>query len=139
MKRALLTGTASLVVFAAIALARVPSPAGAEVYIISPEDGAVVSGPVRVVFGLRGMGIAPAGVERSGTGHHHLLIDRELPAFDKPIPADEHTIHLGGGQTETELELAPGEHNLQLLLADHTHTPHDPPVYSKKINITVVE
>ncbi len=139
MKRALYTGSALFIVFTVIALARVPSPAGAEVYIISPQDGAVVSSPARVIFGLRGMGIAPAGVERAGTGHHHLLIDRDLPAFDQPVPADEYTIHFGGGQTETELELDPGEHSLQLLLADFSHTPHDPPVYSKKINITVVE
>ncbi len=138
MKRVLATGSALFIVFAVIALARVPSPAGAEVYIISPQDGATVSSPVRVVFGLRGMGIAPAGVERAGTGHHHLLIDRELPAFDEPIPADEHTIHFGGGQTETELELAPGEHSLQLLLADHSHTPHDLPVYSQRITVTVI-
>lgn len=139
MLRLIYTFLAGVLVIGAVVSAGTPSTDGAAVYIISPADGTDVSSPVRVVFGLRGMGIAPAGVERSGTGHHHLLIDRELPAFDKPIPADEHTIHFGGGQTETELELAPGEHNLQLLLADHTHTPHDPPVYSKKINITVVE
>lgn len=111
-----------------------------KLYIISPEDGASLDSPVRVVFGLRGMGIAPAGVEKENTGHHHLLIDTDPPegeALTESLPADEHHVHFGGGQTETEIELAPGEHTLQLLLADHNHVPHDPPILSEQITITV--
>ncbi len=107
------------------------------VYIIEPTDGAVVSNPVKVVFGLKGMGVAPAGVERDKTGHHHLIIDAELPDLKAPIPADENYRHFGGGQTETTFELSPGQHTLQLLLGDFVHIPHDPPVMSKKITITV--
>ena len=112
-----------------------------EVYIISPEDGAEVESPVRVLFGLRGMGIAPAGVEKEGTGHHHLLIDVDAPegeALEENLPADENHVHFGGGQTEAEIDLEPGPHTLQLLLADHNHVPHDPVVMSEKITITVV-
>ena len=120
------------------ALAGTPSPEGAEVYIISPADGAVVSSPVTVKFGLKGMGVAPSGVDHANTGHHHLLIDvSELPDLDKPIPSDAQHIHFGGGQTETTIDLAPGKHTLQLLLGDKAHIPHNPPVISKKITITV--
>lgn len=120
------------------ALARTPAPEGAEVYIVSPKDGDRVTSPVRVVFGLKGMGVAPAGVEKTNTGHHHLLIDLEAPpALDKPLPADEQHKHFGGGQTEVTIELAPGQHTLQLLLADHNHIPHDPPVMSEVITIVV--
>ena len=108
-----------------------------ELYFVTPADGAVVESPVRIVFGLRGMGVAPAGVEREGTGHHHLIIDAPLPMAGKPIPADENHRHFGGGQTETLLELPPGEHTLQLVLGDHHHIPHEPPVFSKRITITV--
>lgn len=118
-------------------LPRSPAPEAAEVYFITPQDGATVASPVRVVFGLRGMGIAPAGVERPGTGHHHLVIDAPAPALDSPIPANEHYRHFGGGQTETEIELDPGEHTLQLILADHLHVPHDPAICSERITITV--
>lgn len=117
---------------------RTPSPAGAEVYIIAPKDGAKIKGPVTVVFGLKGMGIAPAGIKFDNTGHHHLLVDADPPAdLSKPLPADEHNVHFGKGQTETTLTLAPGKHTLQLLLADSLHTPHDPAVISKKITIVV--
>ena len=117
---------------------RTPSPAGAEAYIISPKDGAKVKGPVTVVFGLKGMGIAPAGIKFDNTGHHHLLVDADVPAdLSKPLPADEHNLHFGKGQTETSLTLTPGRHTLQLLLADSLHTPHDPAVISKKITIQV--
>jgi hypothetical protein len=117
---------------------RTPSPAGAEVYIISPKDGAKVKSPVTVVFGLRGMGIAPAGIKFDNTGHHHLLVDAEAPTdLSKPLPADEHNVHFGKGQTEGTVTLTPGKHTLQLLLADSLHTPHDPAVMSKKITITV--
>jgi hypothetical protein len=112
-----------------------PAPAA---YIISPADGAVVTSPFVVQFGLKGMGIAPAGIEFANTGHHHLLIDvAELPPKGKPIPADENHRHFGKGQTETELSLPPGKHTLQLLVGDHLHIPQDPPVASQKITITV--
>lgn len=114
-----------------------PAPDGAEVYFITPSDGDTVSSPVTVSFGLEGMGVAPAGVEQKNTGHHHLLVDVEAPALDKPIPADDNHIHFGGGQTQTTLELEPGEHTLQLLVGDHTHTPHEPPIMSETITITV--
>lgn len=110
-----------------------------ELYFITPTDGETVSGPVRVVFGLRGMGIAPAGVQAPNTGHHHLVIDAPTPPTGKPIPADANHLHFGGGQTETVIELEPGTHTLQLVLGDHLHIPHDPPVVSKKITITVTE
>ena len=123
---------------AATVLAREPSPANAEVYIVSPKDGAKVKSPVTVVFGLKGMGIAPAGIKFDNTGHHHLLIDSELPAdLSQPLAANEKSVHFGKGQTETSLTLPPGKHTLQLVLADLTHTPHDPAVISKKITITV--
>lgn len=116
---------------------RTASPAGARLYIVSPSDGATVSSPVTVRFGLSGMGVAPAGVKRENTGHHHLLVDTALPAMDAPIPADPRHVHFGGGQTEKELSLAPGEHTLQLLLGDENHVPHDPPLVSEVITITV--
>jgi len=120
------------------ALARESSPAGAEVYIVSPKDGAKVKSPVTVVFGLKGMGIAPAGIKFDNTGHHHLLVDTDVPAdLSQPLPANENHVHFGKGQTETSLTLPPGKHTLQLLLADYTHTPHDPAVISKKITIVV--
>ncbi len=106
-------------------------------YIISPKDGDTVSNPFTVVFGLRGMGVAPAGVENEHTGHHHLLIDTDLPPEDQPIPSDDNHRHFGKGQTETTLELAPGEHTLQLLIGNHSHMQHAEPVVSKKITITV--
>jgi hypothetical protein len=122
-----------------IALAeRTPSPPGAEVYIVSPKDGAKIKGPVTVVFGLKGMGIAPAGIKFDNTGHHHLLIDTDPPTdLSLPMPANEKNVHFGKGQTETTLTLPPGKHTLQLVLADSLHTPHEPAVISKKITITV--
>ena len=123
---------------AGAALAREPSPAGAEVYIVSPKDGAKVKSPVTVVFGLKGMGIAPAGIKFDNTGHHHLLVDADVPAdLSQPLAANEHSLHFGKGQTETSLTLPPGKHTLQLVLADSLHVPHDPAVISKKITITV--
>ena len=109
----------------------------AELYFISPQDGATVKSPVTVRFGLRGMGVAPAGVAMENTGHHHLLIDAELPPPDLPVPADANHVHFGKGQTEAAVTLAPGRHRLQLLLGDHLHIPHDPPVASKPITIIV--
>lgn len=117
-----------------------PWPAGAEAYIISPADGATVKSPVTVVFGLKGMGVAPAGVSKPKTGHHHLLIDTDLPTGEEladPLPADDHHVHFGGGQTQTTVELAPGKHTLQLIMGDAGHVPHNPPLASKKITITV--
>jgi len=127
--------------FAALAAhAQVPrtaSPEGAQLYFISPQDGETLSGKVTVRFGLIGMGVAPAGVANPGTGHHHLIVDAPLPAADLPIPKDDKHLHFGNGQTETTLELAPGVHTLQLVLADANHVPHAPPVISKQIRITV--
>ncbi len=121
-----------------LAQLRSEAPAGSSVYFVSPANGAVVSSPVTVRFGLSGMGVAPAGVEFPGTGHHHLLIDmEELPAMDKPLPATDSLKHFGKGQTETQIELAPGVHTLQLLMGNHLHIPHQAPVLSEKITITV--
>ncbi len=121
------------------AIPRQAAPTGAKVYIVSPADGAQVTSPVTVRFGLSGMGVAPAGVNREKTGHHHLIIDAPTPSPAVPIPADDNHKHFGGGQTETVVELAPGEHTLQLVLGDHLHVPHDPPIVSERITITVVQ
>ena len=133
----LLPATLALGVAAADGLPRTPAPKDAELYIISPKDGDTVKNPVTVRFGLRGMGVAPAGVAMENTGHHHLLIDTPLPPLDQPIPADAKHVHFGKGQTEASITLAPGKHTLQLLLADQLHIPHDPPVKSKPVTITV--
>lgn len=116
---------------------RTPSPEGAVVYFISPQDGDVVSGPVTVRFGLSGMGVAPATVEKEKTGHHHLVVDAPTPDMRVPIPANDNYRHFGGGQTEMVLELPKGKHTLQLVLGDFRHVPHDPPVVSERIEITV--
>ena len=120
-------------------LLRQPAPSGAEVYFITPENGATVSNPIAVQFGLRNMGVAPAGVAHPDTGHHHLLVDTELAQLDFPVPADDQHLHFGGGQTQTSITLAPGTHTLQLVLGDYLHIPHDPPVTSARITITVTE
>jgi hypothetical protein len=117
---------------------RSPAPENAEVYIIWPSNGTVVSGgKFWLRMGLRNMGVAPKGVERKNTGHHHVLIDTDPPPMDKEIPSDRNHLHFGAGETEARIELPPGKHTLQLLLGDHNHVPHDPPVMSKKITITV--
>ncbi len=118
---------------------RTPAPEDAAAYIVAPADGATVSSPVTVIFGLAGMGVAPAGVEAEATGHHHLLIDADVNAidYDNALPADEQIRHFGGGQTQVSVELAPGEHTLRLLLGDHNHIPHEPPVLSEPVTITV--
>lgn len=113
------------------------APAGAAAYIIEPQDGAVVTSPVTVVFGLKGMGVAPAGVEHADTGHFHLLVDTGLPPQGSPIPKDARHLHFGGGQTQTTLSLTPGRHTLQLLMGDASHLSFEPPVASKIITITV--
>lgn len=128
----------TLIFAAIVALTPALADEGPQVYIISPADGAEVSSPFVVQFGLRGMGIAPAGIEFAGTGHHHLLIDvDQLPPEGKPIPADEKHLHFGKGQTETELTLPAGKHSLQLLLGNHLHVPQAPVLASAKITITV--
>ncbi|HUA88055.1 MAG TPA: DUF4399 domain-containing protein [Steroidobacteraceae bacterium] len=134
--------TAAFLILAPLALAqeRTPSPADARVYILAPRAGAHVHAPVLVQFGLKGMGVAPAGVKFDNTGHHHLLIDTDPPAdLGAPLPATEHIVHFGKGQTETTLNLAPGKHTLQLLFADQNHIPHSPPLLSQKITITVLK
>ncbi|HYQ38887.1 MAG TPA: DUF4399 domain-containing protein [Pseudomonas sp.] len=117
---------------------RTPAPEGAKVYFIAPQDGATVDKTFTVKFGLKGMGVAPAGSEAPATGHHHLLVDvAELPALDKPLPASDNVRHFGKGQTETEVTLPPGKHTLQLLVGDKNHVPFDPPVISEKITVNV--
>jgi hypothetical protein len=133
--------TAAITVFA-LSVFGLVSMADAEgsasnLYFISPADGDVVASPVRVRFGLVGKGVAPAGVEIAGTGHHHLVIDAPLPAMDETIQMDEQYRHFGKGQTEALITLAPGDHTLQLVLGDYSHVPHDPPLVSKQISITV--
>ena len=134
---------ALLAVFAvasiAPAAAQTPSPEGAKVYFINLKDGAEVDSPFLVQFGLSGMGVAPAGVEKPNTGHHHLLIDTTMTPeqLKEPIPADDNHKHFGGGQTEAMVTLPKGQHTLQLLLGDWTHIPHVPPVMSEPITITV--
>jgi hypothetical protein len=116
------------------------SPPGAEEYIIWPSDGAVIhGGKLWVRMGLRNMGVCPKGVVFPNTGHHHLLIDTDLPPLDQEIPSDRNHLHFGAGETDARIELPPGKHTLQLLLGDHAHVPHSPPVYSKKITITVLK
>ncbi len=122
---------------AADASGRHNSPPGAKVYIVLPADGSYVPRTVTVRFGLVGMGVAPAGVEKANSGHHHLLIDTPLPPLDQPIPNDENHLHFGAGQTEATVTLTPGKHTLQLLLADSKHVPHVPPVFSKPITVIV--
>ena len=118
---------------------RTPSPHGAKVFFVGLKDGATVTNPVTVKFGIKGMTLAPAGTKMDNSGHHHLLIDTDAPAdLSKPLPAvPDKIVHFGKAQTETTLTLPPGKHTLQLLLADQNHIPHDPPVISKKITITV--
>jgi hypothetical protein len=130
----------AVIAFPAIALTeegRTPAPEGARVFIIEPQDGATVSSPVTVKFGIEGMEIAPAGTDKPNSGHHHLLIDTEVTDFSSAIPKDDVHIHYGKGQTEATVELKPGKHTLQLLLGDKNHIPHDPPVKSEVITITV--
>lgn len=123
-----------------IANAEIPKssrPDEAQVYFIAPQDGETVSSPLVIRFGLAGMGVAPAGIAKQDTGHHHLIIDAELPPSNLPVPASDHYRHFGKGQTEVTLELSAGPHTLQLLLGDHLHIPHDPPLASERISITV--
>lgn len=133
---------AALVVFAlpfaaAAETQLTPSAKGAKVFIIEPKDGAAVTSPVAVKFGIEGMDIAPAGTDTPNTGHHHLIIDSKVTDVTQPIPADANHVHFGKGQTETTIKLKPGAHTLQLVLGDKNHVPHNPPVVSDVITITV--
>ena len=115
-------------------------PSGAKVFFIEPKNGAVISGPVKVVMGVQGIEIAPAGTEKPNTGHHHILIDTNVPAGENaltPLPADDNIKHFGKGQTETKLTLSPGKHTLQLVVGDGNHVPYDPALASEKITVTV--
>ena len=116
---------------------RTPGRKDVHLYIGWPNNGETVKSPFKVWFGMRNFGVAPAGVTKEGTGHHHLLVDSDLKTFDEPIPNDKKHLHFGKGQTETVLELPPGKHTLQLVLGDADHVPFDPPIMSKKITITV--
>lgn len=117
-----------------------PMPENAKVYIIWPADGQVIQGgKLWVRMGLSGAGVAPAGIVKANTGHHHLIVDADLPPLDQEIPNDKNHLHFGLGQTEARLDLPPGRHTLQMLFADDAHIPHNPPLYSKKITIIVVQ
>lgn len=118
---------------------RAPSPSQASEYFIDLKDGAHIPLKLHLRFGLLNMGVSPAGVPFPATGHHHILIDAPLPPFDQPIPSDDNHIHLGAGETETDLVLTPGPHTLQLLMGDSNHVPHDPPVFSEVIHIVAAE
>ena len=132
--------SAAIIGFSGAVRAESPWPANARVYFIAPANGETVKGKVTVKFGLSGMGVAPAGVEKANTGHHHLLIDTDAPTGEKlnqPLPVEAQVRHFGGGQTETVLELPPGRHTLQLIVGDANHIPHAPPLESDKIVIEV--
>ena len=137
---ALAAALAGTLIAGSAATAQQPAmPADAKVYILWPSDGQVIKGSFWIRMGLSGAGIAPAGVDKANTGHHHLIVDADLPPLDQPIPNDHNHLHFGLGQTEARIDLPPGKHTLQLLLADANHVPHQPPLYSKRITITVVQ
>ena len=121
----------------ATGFARKPAPPDARVTFIGLKNGATVGSELTLRFGLFNMGVAPAGIDKPGTGHHHVLIDMPLPPMDEPIPNDFNHLHFGAGQTEVVIRLTPGKHTLQLLLGDDNHVPHDPPVKSERIEINV--
>ena len=130
---------AAVTATAALAGGPTPAPADAKGYFINLTDGATVSSPVNIKFGLSGMGIAPAGIEKENTGHHHLIINEKIEGeeLESGIPSDESHVHFGKGQTEATLDLPAGTHTLQLVLGDHGHVPHADPVMSERITITV--
>lgn len=128
---------AALILATGLAAAQTVSPPGARVYFINLKNGQHVKSPVLVQFGLAGMGVAPAGSTNPNTGHHHLIIDADTPRAGMPIPMDEKHRHFGGGQTEMSVPLTPGNHSLQLVLADGGHVPHAPAVVSERIAVTV--
>jgi hypothetical protein len=132
-----LLAAATVVLVSGLAAAQTASPPGARVYFINLKNGQHEKSPVLVQFGLAGMGVAPAGSTNPNTGHHHLIIDADTPPAGMPIPMDEKHRHFGGGQTEMSVQLAPGNHSLQLVLADGGHVPHNPAVVSEKIAVTV--
>ncbi len=135
----LLTAAAATLLLSASAQAQTAAPAGASVYFINLKDNETVTSPFKIQFGLAGMGVAPAGVEKDKTGHHHLLIDTKLSDEEAkaPLPMDKQHVHFGGGQTEAMLTLPPGQHTLQLVLGDWTHIPFSPPIISPVITVTV--
>ena len=141
MKKPFLACAIALTLLTGLAVAQVTktkAPDNASVYFVSPKDGETVSSPFTVRFGLKGMGVAPAGVTQPNTGHHHLLIDMATPPdFNAALPVTDNIKHFGGGQTETELTLPAGKHTLQLVLGDALHIPHEKPIVSQKITITV--
>lgn len=141
MNKSLISCSIAFVLFAGAVIAQLPrakAAEGAAVYFLTPKDGESVSSPFTVRFGLKGMGIAPAGVQHPNTGHHHLLVNLDkLPDFNAALPVTDNIRHFGAGQTEAELTLPPGKHTLQLVLGDHLHIPHEKPVVSPKITITV--
>jgi len=130
---------AALVASPTVALAETAATPGAAVYIIGPKDGDTVTSPFKVQFGLTGMGVAPAGVEKPNAGHHHLIIDTTLSPQElkEAIASDAQHIHYGGGQTEAMVTLPPGKHTLQLVLGDWSHIPFNPPIVSPVITVTV--
>jgi hypothetical protein len=132
-----LGGALAILAPAAAAAAREPAPPGARAYILWPKDGQSIKGTFWLRMGLSGAGVAPAGVEKPNTGHHHVIVDADLPPLDEPIPNNRNYLHFGAGQTEAQIDLPPGTHTLQLLLGDARHVSFDPPVVSKKIAITV--
>ncbi len=139
MIRPLATFAAIAIAFAPATAGETPAPDGAAVYFVNLSDGDTVSSPVLVQFGLRGMGVAPAGTEKERTGHHHLIVNEAIEGeeLNEPIPSDESHRHFGGGQTEVTIELPPGANTLQLVLGDWSHVPHNPPVMSDRITVTV--
>ena len=138
MQSIFITLISALFLVAGTSFADTIAPEGARAYIISPIDGEVATSPVIIRFGLKGMGVAPAGIDKPNTGHHHLLIDvANSPALDKPLPANANHKHLGGGQTEITVELSPGKHTLQLIMGNKDHIPHSPAVTSEITTIIV--
>ncbi len=139
MKPTIVAACATIALAGAALADRTPAPENARVYIISPEDGATVANPVTIRFGLEGMGVAPAGVAAEQTGHHHLLINTPPEEVDMEfaLPATDEIVHFGGGQTQTTMDLPAGTHELRLLVGDANHVPHDPPIVSDPITITV--
>ena len=139
MQRVALILAAAVLSATAVAAGETPSPTGAKAYFVDLKNGDIVTSPVAIKFGLSGMALAPAGEQKANTGHHHLIVDTavEGAALNAPIPADERHVHFGKGQTETTLTLPKGTHTLQLVLGDWTHVPHNPPVMSERITVTV--
>jgi hypothetical protein len=135
----LAVGAAATLLASAAAQAQTAAPAGSTVYFINLKDKDTVTSPFKVQFGLTGMGVAPAGVEKDKTGHHHLLIDTKLSDEEAkaPVAMDAQHMHFGGGQTETTVTLPPGQHTLQLVLGDWSHIPFSPLVASPVITVTV--